>query len=72
MKYDFLNDKEFSEILDKSYIEVMYNLKDKRKAEEILKMWVDYMDSNLSEAEQRLVDITNDYLNTLQYVTLTF
>ena len=65
MKFDYLNDKEFSEILDKSYIEVVYNLKDKRKAEEILKMWVDYMDSNLSEAEQRLVDITNDYLNTL-------
>ena len=65
MKFDFLNDKEFSEILDKSYIEVMYNLKDKRKAEEILKMWVDYMDCNLSEAEQRLVDITNKYLNNL-------
>ena len=65
MKFDYLNDKEFSEILDKSYIEVVYNLKDKRKAEEILKMWVDYMDSNLSEAEHRLVDITNDYLNTL-------
>ena len=65
MKFDYLNDKEFSEILDKSYIDIMYNLKDKRKAEEILKMWVDYMDSNLSEAEQRLVDITNEYLNKL-------
>ena len=65
MKFDYLNDKEFSEILDKSYIEVMYNLKDKRKAEEILKMWIDYMDSNLSEAEQRLVDITNEYLNKM-------
>ena len=65
MKFDYLNDKEFSEILDKSYIDIMYNLKDKRKAEEILKMWIDYMDSNLSEAEQRLVDITNEYLNKL-------
>ena len=65
MKFDFLNDKEFSEILDKSYAEVMFELKDKRKAEDILKMWVDYMDCNLSEAEQRLVDITRDYLNNL-------
>ena len=63
MKFDFLNDKEFSEILDKSYAEVMFELKDKRKAEDILKMWVDYMDCNLSESEQRLVDITRDYLN---------
>ena len=69
MKFDYLNDKEFSEILDKSYIDIMYNLKDKRKAEEILKMWIDYMDSNLSEAEQRLVDITNEYLNKLSYNT---
>ena len=30
MKFDYLNDKEFSEILDKSYIDIMYNLKDKR------------------------------------------
>ena len=65
MKFDFLNDKESSDILNKSCIEVMFKLKDKRKAEEILKMWIDYMDSNLSKAEQRLVDITNDYLNTL-------
>ena len=65
MKFDFLNDKEFSEILDKSYADVMFELKDKRKAEDILKMWVDYMDCNLSEAEQRLVDITRDYLNNL-------
>ena len=65
MKFDFLNDKEFSEILDKSYAEVMFELKDKRKAEDILKMWVDYMDCNLSEAEQRLVDITRDYLSNL-------
>ena len=63
MNFEFLNDKEFSEILDKSYIEVAFALKDKRTAEEILKMWVDYMDCDLSEAEQRLVDITMDYLN---------
>ena len=63
MNFDFLNNKEFSEILDKSYIEVAFALKDKRTAEEILKMWVDYMDCNLSEQEQRLVDITRDYLN---------
>ena len=63
MKFDFLNDKEFSEILDKSYAEVMFELKDKRKAEDILQMWLDYMDCNLSESEQRLVDITRDYLN---------
>lgn len=63
MNFDFLNNKEFSEILDKSYIEVAFALKDKRTAEEILKMWVDYMDCDLSEAEQRLVDITMDYLN---------
>ena len=62
---DYLNQDEFSDILDKSYIEVMFELKEKRKAEEILKMWIDYMDSDLSEAEQRLVDITNNYLNTL-------
>ena len=63
MNFDFLNNMEFSEILDKSYIEVAFALKDKRTAEEILKMWVDYMDCDLSEAEQRLVDITMDYLN---------
>ena len=63
MNFDFLNNKEFSEILDKSYIEVAFSFKDKRTAEEILKMWVDYMDCDLSEAEQRLVDITMDYLN---------
>ena len=63
MNFDFLNNKEFSEILDKSYIEVAFALKDKRTAEEILKMGVDYMDCDLSEAEQRLVDITMDYLN---------
>ena len=63
MNFDFLNDKEFSEILDKSYLEVAFALKDKRNADEILKMWVDYMDCDLSEAEQRLVDITRDYLN---------
>ena len=62
---DYLNQEEFSDILDKSYAEVMFELKDKRNAEEILKMWVDYMDCNLSEAEQRLVDITNKYLNNL-------
>ena len=60
---DYLNQEEFSDILDKSYAEVMFELKDKRNAEEILKMWVDYMDCNLSEQEQRLVDITRDYLN---------
>ena len=65
MNFDFLNNKEFSEILDKSYIEVAFALKDKRTAEDILKMWVDYMDCDLSEAEQRLVDITKDYLNNL-------
>ena len=65
MKFDYLNEKEFSDILDKSYIEVMYALKDKRTAEEILKMWVAYMDCSINEEEQRLVDITNDYLNNL-------
>ena len=65
MKFDYLNDKEFSDILEKSHIEVMFELKEKRKAEDILKMWIDYMDCNLSEAEQRLVDITNEYLNKL-------
>ena len=65
MNFDYLNDKEFSDILEKSHIEVMFELKEKRKAEDILKMWIDYMDCNLSEAEQRLVDITNDYLNKL-------
>ena len=34
MKFDFLNDKEFSEILDKSYAEVMFELKDKDKYKE--------------------------------------
>ena len=63
MNFDFLNDKEFSEILYKSYLEVAFALKDKSTADEILKMWVDYMDCDLSEAEQRLVDITRDYLN---------
>ena len=62
---DYLNQEEFSDILDKSYAEVMFELKDKRNAEEILKMWVDYMDSDLSKAEQQLVDITNKYLNNL-------
>ena len=63
MNFDYLNDKEFSEILDKSYIEVAFALKEKKTAEGILKMWLDYMDCNLSEAEQRLVDITRDYFN---------
>ena len=62
---DYLNEDEFSDIIDKSVAEVMFELKDKRKAEDILKMWIEYMDCGLSEAEQRLVDITNDYLNTL-------
>ena len=39
---DYLNEDEFSDIIDKSVAEVMFELKDKRKAEDILKMctWI--------------------------------
>ena len=55
MKFDFLNDKEFSEILDKSYAEVMFELKDKDKYKEAYNILMEYWDC-LPDEEKPSVD----------------
>ena len=55
MKFDFLNDKEFSEILDKSYAEVMFELKDKDKYKEAYNILMEYWDC-LPDEEKPNVD----------------
>ena len=55
MKFDYLNDKEFSEILDKSYAEVMFELKDKDKYKEAYNILMEYWDC-LPDEEKPSVD----------------
>lgn len=55
MKFDYLNDKEFSEILDKSYAEVMFELKDKDKYKEAYNILMEYWDC-LPDEEKPNVD----------------
>ena len=44
MNFDYLNDKEFSDILDKSYTEVMFELRDKDKYKEAYNILKEYWD----------------------------
>ena len=55
MKFDYLNDKEFSEILDKSYAEVMFELRDKDKYKEAYNILMEYWDC-LPDEEKPVVD----------------